>query len=221
MFKTFTISTSVFSFVFQPNDILTARRTSVRAPWRNQTGYFRGEGQSFIQPVLRGECAPTEEIEPWRQELRIKRIGKAEAARLFGDDPFAVQGEVHDPTATVLDGVAGHAGLFSTVGDLSLFLTAFMSGHHSLVKSDVFQLFTTRQSAMSTRALGWDTKSPEGSSAGTTFGSKSFGHTGYTGTSIWCDPEGKKFSVLLTNRVYPSSENTKILAFRAKFNELL
>lgn len=187
----------------------------------NQTGYFRGEDHSFTDSVRRSECAPTEEMEPWRRELRVKRYGIEGAARMFGDNPFAIQGEVHDPTATRLNGVAGHAGLFSTVGDLGRFMTAFMSNDQSLVKPEVFEMFTARQGAKSSRALGWDTKSTERSSAGTTFGSKSFGHTGYTGTSIWCDPEAKKFSILLTNRVYPSSENTKILDFRAKFHELL
>jgi CubicO group peptidase (beta-lactamase class C family) len=184
------------------------------------TGYFRGANQSFIQPVKRMKCAPTEATEPWRTELRSKRYGRDGSVELFGENPPYIYGEVHDPTATVLDGVAGHAGLFSTIDDLCRFLVAFMTQAQTLVDPDLFTMFTTRQGEKSTRALGWDTKSPEGSSAGSTFGPWSFGHTGYTGTSIWCDPEAQKFSVLLSNRVHPTSKNTKIMAFRPKFNEL-
>jgi len=186
----------------------------------NHTGYFRREHQSFIEKVSRSGCAPTEEMEDWRKALRENRYGKIGSEAMFGLGPQFVQGEVHDPTATVLDGVAGHAGLFSTVGDLCLFLVAFLTKSQTIIDSDVFKMFTTRQETKSTRALGWDTKSPTGSSAGVSFGSNSFGHTGYTGTSVWCDPDSQKFSVLLTNRVNPTSKNTKILAFRPKFNEL-
>jgi CubicO group peptidase (beta-lactamase class C family) len=186
----------------------------------NHTGYFRRDQQSFIKEVRRTECAPTESIETWRQGLRENRYGREGSEAMFGREPKFVQGEVHDPTATVLDGVAGHAGLFSTLGDLCLFLIAFMTKSQTIIDSDVFKMFTTRQETKSTRALGWDTKSPTGSSAGAKFGSNSFGHTGYTGTSVWCDPDSQRFSVLLTNRVNPTSKNTKILAFRPKFNEL-
>jgi CubicO group peptidase (beta-lactamase class C family) len=67
--------------------------------------------------------------------------------------------------------------------------------------------------------LGWDTKSPEGSSAGSRFGPRSFGHTGYTGTSIWVDPDARTYAILLTNRVHPTSENTKIIQFRPRFHD--
>jgi CubicO group peptidase (beta-lactamase class C family) len=77
------------------------------------------------------------------------------------------------------------------------------------------ELFTSRQTSTSSRALGWDTKSPTGySSAGSLFGDKSFGHTGFTGTSIWTDPERKLFVILLTNRVYPTRNNMKIAKVR-------
>ena len=195
-------------------------KTNVFTPLgMNQTGYFRHGKATSIRPMVRSNCAPTEEIEAWRTALRLKRYGEDGCKDLFGKEPHYIQGEVHDPTATVLDGVAGHAGLFSTVEDLCLFMTSFMTNSQKLINSEVFSMFTTRQSTKSTRALGWDTKSVEGSSAGSTFGSRSFGHTGYTGTSIWCDPEAHKFSILLTNRVHPTSKNTKIIGFRAKFNE--
>jgi CubicO group peptidase (beta-lactamase class C family) len=68
--------------------------------------------------------------------------------------------------------------------------------------------------------LGWDTRSEEGSSAGSRFSTRSFGHTGYTGTSIWIDPEYGLYAVLLTNRVHPTVENTRILEFRPRFHDL-
>jgi CubicO group peptidase (beta-lactamase class C family) len=179
------------------------------------TQYFR----LAESPDRRAKCAPTETIEPWRISLRALRYTQEEQTHLFGKEPNTIQGEVHDPTATVLNGVAGHAGLFSTIGDLCLFAQDFMSERQTLVRSDVKKMFTTKQGDQSTRALGWDTKSPIGSSAGPSFGSKSFGHTGYTGTSIWCDPEDGTFAILLTNRVHPTSNNAKIIAFRPRFND--
>ena len=88
--------------------------------------------------------------------------------------------------------MAGHAGLFSTIGDLVLFMTHFQSNSEQIVRSDVWRKLTMRLSAKSTRALGWDTKSESGSSAGPNLGSNSYGRTGYTGTSISYDPDTRK-----------------------------
>ncbi|MBN1349968.1 serine hydrolase [candidate division KSB1 bacterium] len=120
------------------------------------------------------------------------------------------QGEVHDPLAYGLGGLSGNAGLFSTTGELAviaqMYLNAGMHRGARFFESATIDLFTRRQSASSTRALGWDTKSTEGySSAGTLFSEQSFGHTGYTGTSIWIDPVRGLFIILLTNRTYPNS----------------
>lgn len=154
-------------------------------------------------------CAPTEPVEPWREALRQKRN-----SHLRG--PW-IQGEVHDPTACVLGGVAGHAGLFSTVGDLARFMSSMQTG--GIVSKETIRSFTSKQSDLSSRALGWDTKSPEGSSAGSLFGALSYGHTGFTGTSVWCDPDRSLWAVLLTNRVHPTAENTKIIDFRPQFHD--
>jgi CubicO group peptidase (beta-lactamase class C family) len=83
-------------------------------------------------------------------------------------------------------------------------------------------LFTTRQNLPpgSSRALGWDTPSPP-SSAGTRLSARAFGHTGFTGTSIWIDPERDLFIILLTNRVHPTRENTRILRVRPKVADLV
>ncbi|MBS1700250.1 MAG: beta-lactamase family protein [Armatimonadetes bacterium] len=186
----------------------------------DHTGYFRLDHAAFGTKVKRDDCVPTEKTEDWRKALRLKRYGALGSEKLFGRNPEFIQGEVHDPTATVLDGVAGHAGLFSTVGDLSRFMENFLLDQPKVIDPEVRNQFIRKQGDISTRALGWDTKSPKGSSAGQYFGPKSFGHTGYTGTSVWCDPEAKAFAILLTNRVHPTSENTKIIQFRPKFHDL-
>ena len=133
-----------------------------------------------------------------------------------------VQGEVHDEAAWILGGVSGHAGLFSTAEDLARF--AYMLVHEGrvggrpFISPETIRLFTRVQDPqLSTRALGWDTKSPEGySSAGELFGPRSFGHTGFTGTSLWIDPDTGLFVILLTNRVYPTRDNAKIRDVRPR-----
>ena len=129
------------------------------------------------------------------------------------------QGTVHDENAFVLGGVSGHAGLFTTAQDLSVFMTMLLNGGsyggREYLSGETVRMFTARQRAGSDRALGWDTKSASGySSAGSLFGPTTFGHTGFTGTSIWADPERKIFVILLTNRVYPTRNNRKIAKVR-------
>ena len=126
-----------------------------------------------------------------------------------------VRGEVHDENAFALGGIAPHAGLFSTAGDLARFCQMLLNGgvleHHRIVSRKTVELFTRRAGDDdSMRALGWDTKSPEKSSAGSLFSPLSFGHTGFTGTSIWVDPDRGLFVILLTNRVHPTRENQLI-----------
>jgi len=133
-----------------------------------------------------------------------------------------VQGEVHDETAWIMGGVGGHAGLFSTAEDLARFAHMLVNegrvDGRPFISSETLRLFTTVQEpALSTRALGWDTKSPEGySSAGAGFGPNSFGHTGFTGTSFWVDPDTGLFVILLTNRVYPTRNNRRIAEIRPR-----
>lgn len=170
---------------------------------------------------LRCRCAPTEPIEPWRQELRKLRGTDTEDVRKLERQPDGtnwIQGEVHDPNAELLAGVAGHAGLFSDLADLCKFMNMMLSHDNHLIKPSTVEMFIKRQTEQSSRGLGWDTKE-EKSSAGKFFSMKSFGHTGYTGTSVWGDPENDTFAILLTNRVHPTSENTKIIAFRPKFHD--
>jgi CubicO group peptidase (beta-lactamase class C family) len=128
-----------------------------------------------------------------------------------------VHGEVHDENAWALGGVAGHAGLFSTAPDLAIFAQMMLNGGEiggqRVLRAETIARWTARQAGGSTRALGWDTPAPRGS-AGRYFSARSFGHTGFTGTSIWMDPEKGLYVVLLTNRVNPTRENTGIGAVR-------
>ena len=130
-----------------------------------------------------------------------------------------VWGSVHDENAYALGGVAGHAGLFSTAHDLSIFARMMLNGGSvggvRLLSPATIARWTAAQSAGSSRALGWDTPSIH-SSSGRFFSPRSYGHTGYTGTSIWTDPERGVWVVLLTNRVYPTRNNNKLGSVRQK-----
>lgn len=190
------------------------------------TGYLRSAGTHESPGALDpSRCAPTETAEPWRIELRRQRapflVGTASEAKRwkaprFPDQDSYCQGEVHDPTAMTLGGVAGHAGLFSTASDLLKFTRALLDG--KIVSRATVDQFTRKQGPLSSRALGWDTKSVP-SSSGTKFGPRSFGHTGYTGTSVWIDPDADLTAILLTNRVHPTSENQKLIKFRPTFHD--
>jgi beta-glucosidase-like glycosyl hydrolase/CubicO group peptidase (beta-lactamase class C family) len=129
-----------------------------------------------------------------------------------------VQGEVHDENAYAMGGVSGHAGIFSTAPDLAAFCQMLLNGgayaHHRIVKRATIAEFTAPQPlALNTRTLGWVVPT-EGSSSGHYFSPHSFGHTGFTGTSIWIDPDRQLFVVFLTNRVHPTRENQKLAEVR-------
>ena len=123
-----------------------------------------------------------------------------------------IWGEVHDPNAWAMGGVAGHAGLFGSARDLAVFAQMLLNGGEyggvRILRPQTIARWTAPQGAGSSRALGWDTPSGE-SSAGRFFSPRSFGHTGYTGTSLWMDPERGLFVILLTTRVNPTAENQK------------
>jgi CubicO group peptidase (beta-lactamase class C family) len=123
-----------------------------------------------------------------------------------------IWGQVHDPNAWAMGGVAGHAGLFGSARDLAVFAQMLLNGGEygavRILRPQTIARWTAPQGPGASRALGWDTPSGE-SSAGHFFSPRSFGHTGYTGTSVWVDPERGLFVVLLTTRVNPTSENQK------------
>jgi len=134
-----------------------------------------------------------------------------------------IQGEVHDENAFAIGGVSGHAGVFSTAPDLAEFCQMLLNGgvyaHQRILKRATIAQFTTPQElAKGTRTLGWVVPT-EGSSSGHYFSPHSFGHTGFTGTTIWIDPDRQLFVVLLTNRVNPTRENHKIAEVRPALHD--
>lgn len=182
-----------------------------------RTRVFEPLGMSdtrYKPPVaLRPRIAPTE-TDHWRGRTLV--------------------GEVHDENAFALEGVAPHAGLFSSAGDLARFAQMLLNGGtlegRRIVQERTVETFTKRQGIKgSSRALGWDTPTdgtptkrsstpgqPGYSSAGSLFSSGSFGHTGFTGTSLWMDPKRDLFLILLTNRVHPTRDNRAILKVRGR-----
>ncbi len=134
-----------------------------------------------------------------------------------------VHGVVHDENAFAMGGVAGHAGVFSTAGNLAAFCQMLLNGglyaHHRFLGRSTIAEFTASQALSGgTRTFGWAVPT-EGSSSGHYFSKSSFGHTGFTGTSIWIDPEKELFVILLTNRVYPTRENHKIQQVRPALHD--
>jgi len=175
----------------RPLDVYV-RETFFEPLGMTQTGY-RATGRTDPEVV------PTEDDDYFRHRL--------------------LQGEVHDEAAWLLGGVAGHAGLFSTAEDLARFAFMLTNGGEAygrrFLQPETIRAFTRRVSPRGQypMALGWMTWRPpeEGeSSAGTRFGPNSYGHTGFTGTSIWIDPDRELFVILLTNRVHPSRERSRI-----------
>lgn len=128
-----------------------------------------------------------------------------------------LQGTVHDANAWAMGGVSGHAGLFSSARDLATFAQMLLDGGTyggiRLAAPQTVTRWTSRQGLGASRALGWDTPAPA-SSAGRYFSPRSFGHTGFTGTSIWIDPERGLFVVLLMNRVNSRGEATRHVQLR-------
>jgi beta-N-acetylhexosaminidase len=134
-----------------------------------------------------------------------------------------VQGEVHDENAFAMGGVSGHAGLFSTAPDLAAFCQMLLNGgvyaHQRILRRATIAQFTAPQKLSNgARTLGWMVPT-ENSSSGHYFSAHSFGHTGFTGTSIWIDPDRQLFVVLLTNRVNPTRENQKIAQVRPALHD--
>jgi CubicO group peptidase (beta-lactamase class C family) len=151
-----------------------------------------------------GGVAPTE-VDSWRGRLLC--------------------GEVHDENAAALGGEAGHAGLFGSVDAVLAITGIWMQAYHgraAILDQGLVREFTRRQdpAGAASWALGWDTPSIP-SSAGQYFAARSFGHLGYTGTSIWIDPEQELEVVLLSNRVHPTRTNEAIRDFRPMIHDLV
>jgi CubicO group peptidase (beta-lactamase class C family) len=146
----------------------------------------------------------------------LARIAPTEIDSIRGK----IHGTVHDPRAFYLGGVSAHAGLFSTAHDLARFARMYLNGGEldgmRVFRPETIEQFTTRQVA--DRALGW--QKPSGTnSAGHYMSERAFGHTGFTGTSIWMDPEHDIFIILLSNRVNPTSVNPRIGGVRVALSD--
>jgi serine-type D-Ala-D-Ala carboxypeptidase len=135
-----------------------------------------------------------------------------------------IQGEVNDENCSVLGGCAGHAGLFSSVTDLLGFAQTILEPNTpgSVFRSETVSIFNTKRvfPAGTTRALGWDTPS-DPSSSGRYFGPRSIGHLGFTGTSMWIDPDRRLAVVLLTNRTWPDRSSQAIKQVRPAFHDAI
>ena len=156
--------------------------------------------------ALRARIAPTELDTDFRKRL--------------------LRGEVHDENAFAFGGVSGNAGLFSTASDVAAFAQMLLNGgiyaHHRLLARATIQEFTARQViGDSSRTLGWDVPTPPNSAAGHYFSPSAYGHTGFTGTSLWIDPERDLFVVLLTNRVNPTRANEQIRLARPAIHDAI
>lgn len=142
-------------------------------------------------------------------------VGRTAPTEIAPPRGYPLRGEVHDENAYALGGVAGHAGLFSTAADLSVFAQMMLEGGRyngvRIMADSTVQLFTRR--AAGHRALGWDTCAG-GAGCGQFMSERAYGHTGFTGTSLWIDPDRQMFVVLLTNRVHAAKARrpSKVIA---------
>ena len=168
-------------------------REEIFAPLKmNDTTFLPGE-------PLRARIAPTERCTP-------------SVAACEGSSPQMLRGIVHDPTARRMGGVAGHAGLFSTAADLSNFCRMLLNGGEFNGARVLSPLTVAKMtgpvvgSDPALRGLGWDIDSPYSSNRGELLPVGSFGHTGFTGTSLWIDPVTREFVVFLSNRVHPDGK---------------
>lgn len=175
-------------------------RTRIFEPLETKTLGYR-PWHAASEENAKGGIAPTEH-DPWRGWL--------------------LQGEVHDNNAHVLGGVAGHAGLFGSAEDVGKVTGAWLDGYHgqtSLFHPELVRQFVRSQPGTSW-GLGWDTPS-QPSSSGQWFSPESFGHLGFTGTSIWIDPLRELEVIFLSNRVHPTRDNQAIKTFRPKLHDCI
>lgn len=134
-----------------------------------------------------------------------------------------IQGEVNDENAYVMRGVAGHAGVFAPCTDLAIFAECMLHRGAPILRPETVKLFTHREPSPpgTSQALGWDTPSPAESSSGRYFSSLSFGHLGFTGTSLWIDPARRLSVTLLTNRTWPNRASQGIRQVRPQVHDAI
>jgi CubicO group peptidase (beta-lactamase class C family) len=182
-------------------------------------------------PEIRSQIPPTadEREEPCGSDTPVRQLPKAQSQQSESQQSCRstfrqkiIQGEVQDENASVLGGVAPQAGLFSTAEDLAKFAQAMLNHGSPILRPETIALFTLREPAPpgTTRALGWDTPSAP-SQSGKYFSRQSFGHLGYTGTSLWIDPTRQLSITLLTNRTWPDCSNEAIKQLRPRFHDAI
>jgi uncharacterized protein YbbC (DUF1343 family)/CubicO group peptidase (beta-lactamase class C family) len=158
-------------------------------------------------PALQSRIAPTE-----KRRGQMSYLGDS-GANAGTEGEVWLRGEVHDPTSYRMNGVAGHAGLFSTANDLAIYCQMILNGGTYggvRILSPLTVAEMTRPRVVSTsggtRGLGWDINTSFSTNRGDLFPLGSFGHTGFTGTSIWIDPASEMFLIFLSNRVHPDGK---------------
>jgi CubicO group peptidase (beta-lactamase class C family) len=158
------------------------------------------------QTMFRPPAATRSSIPPTRDDLRHGKI----------------QGEVDDENASAMGGIAGHAGLFSAARDLAIFANCLLGGGSPILRADIVKLSSTRQDSPpgSSWALGWDTPTTP-SSSGKYLSPRSFGHLGFTGTSLWIDPERQLSITFLTNRTWPDRRSQAIKRVRPALHDAI
>jgi CubicO group peptidase (beta-lactamase class C family) len=176
----------------QPLDV-TCRERITGPLGLGETRFFPVGEEAELPEPLRRRVAATENC-PWRERI--------------------LWGEVHDPNAWAMGGVAGHAGLFATADDLLRFAGVLLDAWHGrseALPGELLRAFTERQNLPegSDWALGWDTPSAGRSSSGKYFSARSIGHLGFTGTSLWIDLEREAVVVMLTNRVHQVAKRSR------------
>jgi uncharacterized protein YbbC (DUF1343 family) len=188
---------------------LFARENIFRPLGMNDTGFRRIGAGAQAQP---GGAAPLARVAPTENVRGMKSyLGGTGDAGASGE--VMLRGQVHDPTANRMGGVAGHAGLFSTADDLAVFCQMIMNGgeyNGARILSPLGVVEMTRPRQVTeeggARGLGWDVNTSFSSNRGDLFPVGSFGHTGFTGTSVWIDPASETFVVFLSNRVHPDGK---------------
>jgi CubicO group peptidase (beta-lactamase class C family) len=191
---------------------------------------------TFNPPAeIRPQIPPTADERPWSKEepcgsdTPLRQLPEAQPPQSGSQQrqrstfrQKIIRGEVQDENASILGGVAPQAGLFSTAEDLAKFANAMLNRGRPIFRPETIALFTRREAAPAgtTRTLGWDTPSTK-SQSGKYFSPNSYGHLGYTGTSLWIDPTRQLSITLLTNRTWPDCSNQAIKQIRPKFHNAI
>jgi CubicO group peptidase (beta-lactamase class C family) len=157
------------------------------------------EMSAAYSPITPSDSVPPTEICAWRGRR--------------------VQGEVHDENTAALGGAAGHAGLFGTASDAALIGQLYLDEGGGFISPRLAHEAVRQH--IGDRGLGWQMRSPEGSSSGQFFSPNSYGHTGFVGNSLWVDPERQLVAVLLTNNIFYGRQDRLIFGFRVRFHDTL